>query len=158
MSYYKNKLTAEQFGSSLQLEYINTYKNSLNKILNIRQSDIIWPDNTNNEVLALIYFAFDLGMSSGPETSLRNRIRDGFITASSIKPVTAEFLNNRCNEYSMALQIRDREKGILALGNVFANYTGHKDDIYIIMLAVIHFRTILKMVVDVINNSITKLI
>jgi hypothetical protein len=140
MGLFAKKTTAEQFGAALRMAYVDMYRDALSKLRAQASSGLTWPDNLENEVGALVYFAFDLGMSSGSETTLRNRIRDGFLAASPPPPEVARTLEERCSEYSDAMRSGDRQKGTLALGEVFAKHTGHEADVFVGMRAVAIFQ------------------
>jgi len=119
--------------------------------------DIEVPQNLEFEIASLLYFAFDIGMASGTETEIRNKIRDAFLEAKPIDEVEAERTSSRVEEYLNELRTEhDREKQMLLLGNVFAKHTGNEDDISVVTWAFIQYGTSFRFVTDLMKEIDSK--
>lgn len=154
MGLFANKRTAEEFGASFRPAYVQLYNHILSKFWQRVEHTISMEMTLTDEVAALIYFAFDFAMSAGDETSLRNRIRDGFRTTIPQIEGYAQLIADRCDEYARSIRATDREQGLLAVGNVFACHTGSDADIFRVMEAVACFRSCYDMVAEQVHKTI----
>jgi hypothetical protein len=123
------KQTAEKYGAFLYKQYLNTIKETLESLSTDEGlKDIPWPNNLGEEVIALIYFAFDFGMAYGNETDIRDRIRDGFLDEFRPGGKLAELLESRSDEYGNAIKETSKEEPYERIGKAAANHIGIKND------------------------------
>lgn len=154
---FGSRLKAEEFGALLRVSYAEMCIHALQKLNEEIPSTTAVDSKLGDEVGALIYFAFDLGMASGTETTLRNRIRDGFLAAAPPSAGAAKLMADRSDEYATAMRNPDRERGMLALGKVFTDHTGQGPNVFAVMRAIAHFRSSYNMVAEQVSKAITSL-
>lgn len=123
------KQVAEKYGAILYKQYLDTIKKTLEAFSNDEGlKNIPWPNNLGEEVIALLYFAYDFGMAYGNETVIRDRIRDGFLDEFRPGGKLVELLESRSDEYGNIVKESSKEEPYKRIGKAVANHLGIGND------------------------------
>jgi hypothetical protein len=147
---FEKKIRAEDFSKALVSQYIYAIRSCINDYKS--NKDIEWPETLQFEMMALLFFAFDLGMSSIPNKTIGIRVRDGFLDVAKFPDNIYSGLTNRNLEYSNALNSRKNINKMMLLGNIFAKYVNFEDNALVVGLASSSFQIYLNFVIDVIKK------
>ena len=140
MSLFAPKTTAEKLGRALRKAYAKMHKHALSKLRELSNPDFSWSPSLENELAALVYSAFSLGISSGMETTLRDRIMSGFRATPFLPKEIAGLFGSRFVEYSCVWFFTDHLEGMVELGKIFARHTYHDGDVMVVIQAITFFQ------------------
>jgi hypothetical protein len=88
------------------------------------------------ETNCLVFYCFDLALAKGPETNLRNNLRDGFLSTLNLDSANIIKMQSRIMEYQSAYKSgRDDISRSMSFGNVFAKNINHPDNPQVSLLA-----------------------
>ena len=100
--FFKRKELAETFGLLLHEDFGHTITKAIDYLKKPNEYSITWPDNAYSEICAILFVAFDIAIYLGPETEIRNRIRDSFYNANPKAPWIA-VLGKQVSQYAEAI-------------------------------------------------------
>lgn len=154
------KLTETHFveiGRKLKEEFDKQCQHTLYSFKEMcKKHDLKLNNSLNFEIICLLYFAFDFGISAGHEVTIRENIRDAFTEAIVSSNPNAEEISNRVMEYVNAYKSKgDNIQRLIAVGKIFAKYTDNENDSLVITWANTILGTNFNFISTAINNIIS---
>jgi hypothetical protein len=136
----------------------SAYQAAHNSFLDLKNQSDIKGDFMNSEINALMYFVFDFGISMGPETRIRDTLRELLAASLELSVADNDLYCARAKEYLGELQNNLPEKNkMLNFGNVFAKHTGNPEDMLVVAWVVEQMTSNMELVKKIMDRILSGL-